>query len=462
VDYIVLISKATHVDADWLGVADRLADKHGGEVIAFDSSPIELKKRLAGADAPRWLCWVARPQELGALPVAMMHRLARGLDDDPYPDCRWGIVTGRDAAVAMKVVDEEHPLLVRNVGASTSLASGCVERGRWFSEFTAGEQWIWNPGEGVHKVKGETDSTASIIGFLNEEKPDAFITSVQATEHDWQPGYKYRNGTFGHRDGALLGRALDGSEHVVDSPNTKVYLAVGNCLIGNIPATDDCMALAWIGSAGVRQMIGYTVPTWFGYAGWGVLDYFVEQPGRFTLQDAWLVNQHALAWKLGRMNPKLLAEEPAPGTIRGSGDAAGLLHDRDVTVFYGDPKWDARMAAGPLRWNEEIVESPPGEFTWTITPQAGRETFAPVDTNGSQRGGRPLVLLLPQRFGKLEMLEGGQWNPVLGDDFVLVPNPGGDRADGMGPASWLYFVLVPNPGGDREPPARMVIRFKVD
>ena len=46
--------------------------------------------------------------------------------------------------------------------------------------------------------------------------------------------------------------------------------------------------------AGVRQMIGYTVPTWSGYAGWGLLDYFLEQPGRFTLCEAFHANGHAL------------------------------------------------------------------------------------------------------------------------------------------------------------------------
>ena len=72
-DYAVIISKATHADADWSAVADRLAKKHGGEVVEFDLSPVELKKRLGAADAPRWLCWVARPRELGAMPVAAMH-----------------------------------------------------------------------------------------------------------------------------------------------------------------------------------------------------------------------------------------------------------------------------------------------------------------------------------------------------------------------------------------------------
>ena len=71
----------------------------------------------------------------------------------------------------------------------------------------------------------------------------------------------------------------------VDSPNAKVYLPIGNCLMGHIDGPD-AMALAWMNDVGVKQMIGYTVPTWFGYAGWGMLDYFVEQPGRYSLTEA--------------------------------------------------------------------------------------------------------------------------------------------------------------------------------
>jgi zinc protease len=151
-----------------------------------------------------------------------------------------------------------------------------------------------------------------------------------------------------------------------------------------------------------------------------------------------MASQHALAWKLGSLKPDLLTEDPEPGSSSGNGDAAGLLHDRDVTVFYGDPKWEARLAAGSLRWKETLVEDPPGDFTWTITPQAGKETFAPVDTNGSQRGGRPLVLLLPRRFDSIKLLEGDAWKPMPGDDFILLPNPGAETA----------------------PPDKIVIRFR--
>jgi hypothetical protein len=167
-DYAVIVSKATAKDDEWRDVAIKLVEKHQAGLVVFDRSPEELKQRLGGKDAPRWVCWVARPQELGALPAAQMHRLARGLDDDPYMDCRWGIVTGRDAGVAAKVVAEEQPLVIRNVGGGTSFAADCVERGQWFSEFKAGEYWVKDPGGKAVMKQGEADSTGSIVKFLNE------------------------------------------------------------------------------------------------------------------------------------------------------------------------------------------------------------------------------------------------------------------------------------------------------
>ena len=41
-----------------------------------------------------------------------------------------------------------------------------------------------------------------------------------------------------------------------------------------------------------------TIPTGYGYGGWGCLDYFVEQPGRYTFTEAFLANHHALVQRL--------------------------------------------------------------------------------------------------------------------------------------------------------------------
>ncbi len=411
-DYVVVVSQETQSDPAWAKVVQRLQTAYQAEVLSFAASVVETQAGLQRAQ-PRWVCWVARPVELGPKSAYAMHQLARDNDADPYEDFLWGIITGRTAADALKLAAPADSLVIRKVGAGTSFASECVESGYWFSEFKAGEVWTKDgPGKAV-KGQGAADSTESIVQRLNAGQTDCFITSGHATEDDWQPGYRYRNGTFGHRDGVVIGKALDGKVHEVHSANPKVYLPIGNCLMGNVPPKDDCLALAWLSTGGARQMVGYVEPTWFGYAGWGVLDYFIEQPGRFTLSQAWLANHHALLWTLG---------EAKAGRVKAN--VRGLEFDQNVTVLYGDPRWSAKLAPAALRWEETLTESPAGVFTWVIRPKTGGQTFAPVDQNGSERGGRPLVAFLPRHAAGWELLAGAGFQPVLADDFVLLPNPG--------------------------------------
>ena len=164
------------------------------------------------------------------------------------------------------------------------------------------------------------------------------ITSGHATERDWQIGFRFRSGQFRCADGRLYGLDTQKAKHPIDSPNPKVYMPIGNCLMGHVKDRD-AMALAWMNSAGVTQMIGYTIPTGYGYGGWGCLDYFVEQPGRYTFTEAFLANHHAL---IHRMN------DPATDART----QQRLRGDRDVVAFYGDPKWSAKMAEMPKYYDQ--------------------------------------------------------------------------------------------------------------
>ena len=103
-------------------------------------------------------------------------------------------------------------------------------------------------------------------------------------------------------------------------------------------------------------------------------------------------------------------------------DARGLLYDRDTVAFYGDPAWQARMAPAPRAWEQTLTEKD-GVWTFEIKPARGEKTFAPINQNGSQRGGRPLVAFLPRRIKDATILEGASLNPVVTDNFILVPNP---------------------------------------
>ncbi|MBV9124720.1 MAG: hypothetical protein JO112_15295, partial [Planctomycetes bacterium] len=58
-----------------------------------------------------------------------------------------------------------------------------------------------------------------------------------------------------------------------------------------------------------------------------------------------------------------------------------------------------------------------------VRPNRGAKSFEPVSTNGSQRGGRPLFAFLPHRVQDVQILEGGDLQPLVTDNFVLVPLP---------------------------------------
>jgi zinc protease len=425
--YTVVVSTQTAGDGSWSKVVETLKAKHSARIFKFDKhvdeSLVALKESM-----PRHIAFVATPTESTREFVAAVHRLTRRVDDDPYTDALWGIVTGYDAENALNIVQASSPLLVKKVAAGTDIdLAACVE-GVWYCELKKNRMVRKLPNGAAVEERGPDDTTRALAATLADYRADLFVTSGHATERDWQIGFAYRNGSFRSQGGRLFGHpsgadSNDGDPFEIQSDNPKVYLAVGNCLMGHIDS-QDAMALAWLNSAGVRQMAGYTVLTWYGYAGWGMLDYYVEQPGRFNMAEAFFANQQALLHRLETEFPEVARENPEPGKTRGRGDAAGLLHDRDVLAFYGDPAWDARLAAGPLRWEQSLVEKD-GKWTLTITPRAGADTFKPVNKNGSQRGGRPIVALLPRRIGKVEIESGADLKPLITDDFVLVPLPAG-------------------------------------
>ena len=271
---------------------------------------------------------------------------------------------------------------------------------------------------------------------MTADAADLFVTSGHATERDWQIGFRYRNGQFRSAGGKMFGVTTDGQRFEIRSPNPKVYLPIGNCLMGHIDGPD-AMALAWMNSVGVHQMIGYTVVTWYGYGGWGVLDYFVEQPGRYTLSEAFHANHHALIHRLeSYFDGAVDADFPvgshnipaSPPNQAGqslgltAADSRGLLWDRDTVAFYGDPAWPARMAEQPKAY-DQLLSIDGDTYALTIKPKRGKDSFQPINTNGSQRGWRPIVQFLPHRICDVRVISGIDLDPVITDDFILVPNP---------------------------------------
>jgi zinc protease len=401
--YMVVVKKSTLKDPAWQEVVTALQKKYGGALASYETSIDEVLGDLQ-KEFPRHTCFVASPEEATREFVANVHQLTRKLDDDVYTDTRWGILTGYDAANALAIARHSEPLVVKKVASGTEFATEMVTEGQWYDELVKNKHVSKEPGGKAVQLKGPDDTTKSIVDLLNVYQPDLMITSGHATERDWQLGFRFRNGQFRCADGRLYGLDLRKAKHPVASPNPKVYMPIGNCLMGHVNDRD-AMALAWMNSAGVMQMLGYTIPTGYGYGGWGCLDYFVEQPGRYTFNEAYLANHHALVQRM---------HDPATDART----RQRLRGDLDVVAFYGDPKWSAKMVEMPGYY--EIKD---GTYTLTITPRRGEDSFKAVNTNGSERGGRPMVQFLPDRIKDVEILAGADLKPVITDDFILIPNP---------------------------------------
>ncbi|MBO94272.1 MAG: hypothetical protein CMI32_05160 [Opitutales bacterium] len=432
-DYCIVVSKPTAEDEKWAKVVLALEKKHGAEILLYEKSVKEALPSLRKS-FPRYACFVARPKETTKEFVKAIHRMTRTLDDDPYTDLFWGILTGHDADNALAIATTSKPLVIRNSLACTEIALERCEEGKWFCELRKGHGVAKEKGEKEKDIRLPQDTTNLFVKELNQGKPDLFVTSGHATERDLQLGFRYRNGVFRCKDGTLFGSDLSGKRHIVQSPNPKVYMPIGNCLMGHLDGPDS-MAAAFLESAGVRQMMGYVEVTWYGYMGWGCLDYFIEQPGRYTFTEAFFANHHALIHRLetcfpdiarakpgNRLRAKPKPSEQARKLGLGSTDAKGLLFDRDIVAFYGDPAWRAKMANGKLNWKQTLIQKG-DEYRLVITPQGGPNSYAPVNENGVQRGYRPFIAFFDKRLRSAEVVSGKELNPIITDNFILVPNP---------------------------------------
>ncbi len=415
--YAVVVSAATYADQDWKAVADALVAKHTGSLIRYD----DLQDALPQLQAllPDYIGFVARPEEAHRQFVAQVHYLTRQLDSDPYTDALWGIVTGYEAADALRIVNAREPLTIRRAMSSMGPDSlHRMEGGFASSETDASKFWRKRAGK-LAEIKVAPDAAASLAESFNNGETELVVTSGHATERHWEIGFTVRNGEFRHDNGQLYARTTDKQRVNITSPNTKVYIGAGNCLIGHIDRRD-CMATAWLHTGGVNQMVGYTVVTFHGFGGWGVLRYF--DSGRHTLAESFFLNTQALLHRL-ETNYRANARDQiadydhrrAGATLARyaeNGELAGLLWDRDTVAFYGDPAWAVRMPASESSWNQ------------TLTFTNGHGRFEITTTRAGQWGDRPLIAMLPVRLRNITITNGTNHNPIVTDNFVLLPLTG--------------------------------------
>ena len=168
------------------------------------------------------------------------------------------------------------------------------------------------------------------------------------------------------------------------SPEPKVWIASGNCLFGNANKSANSMVVTALSSGGAQQVVGYTVPSWYGKAGWGTLNTFFANTEATPLAHAFFLNNQLILKDILEKFPELMPvnfkarsiSEPSPEltefltALKNAGyaqnqEALGLSHDRDTLAFFGNPLSVAILdpkspSKSPWRVSPQIKSTPDG------------------------------------------------------------------------------------------------------
>ena len=122
----ICISKTTAALPEWKQVADNLLNQTKGAQLLILDDLNNCAAALRGVNA-RYAAFVAQPGEIDYILVNNIHRATRQIDDDPWGDCIWGIITGYTAADALRIAKARTPLHIKRVLATTNVDAGRME-----------------------------------------------------------------------------------------------------------------------------------------------------------------------------------------------------------------------------------------------------------------------------------------------------------------------------------------------
>lgn len=334
--YAIVVQKDVAA-GPWGEVVQCLERKHEGKTFTYEQSPEDIREEV-GAYQPRYVCFVCPPTEHFPNFAVVANQFCRTLDDDPYVDAIWGIITGFDEQHALELAAAEPVVIKRAFTKTLGTWLNWVQEGDYVTEWTRdrGQLGAKKPGEDFSVLTGgptnDADDAKYVFGLLAEDKHDLIIGSGHGGHHDWMLMYPRGSGYLTAKEGRLTVTA-PGVELPLSGSRPKVYWAVGNCLTG-VVNTDrnsfrNSYALAWMNN-GVKQYIGAVQSTWYEL-NWNMADWFLKQQGRWTFAESLFL--------LRQWSHYLLTENVVTGR-----DREGTEFTDGIFVLYGDPALDARVA----------------------------------------------------------------------------------------------------------------------
>ena len=388
--YAVVISEAAYAKSDWKTVADSLARKHGAageaKLITWASSVTACKADLA-AFKPDYIGYIARPAtECNAAFVAAVSRLGRDLDDDPYGDAVWGIITGYEAGDALRAISES--LTVKTVLAASGNLSYEPPLQRFYQgigmtcdSYTKTDYLFPGKSGKIYtedrRPQGEKDRIKLVGPWLDaasldievagqgkiEGPVDCIITGGHGNVNLWQCHYNDpgSEGYMQSAGGKLYGVPFGGSTFPINAATPKIFWCATNCLMGN-PNSADNMVYAAFHTGHAVQMFGFVNSASGGdeFMAWGIYDRVTKSAGRYTLAEGFFLANNLAQFELRHSTGQL---------------TTSLVRQyMDSTVFYGDPAGDVtfhdfgdscKVYKETIDWT--ITEGKTASFTYTLT-----------------------------------------------------------------------------------------------
>jgi len=404
--YAIVVSKSTFNDPSWHKVVEGLKEKYDGSVFIYEKDVFDVKCDLARL-APDYVCFVARPSEANPEFVKKVNRLIRELDDDPYPDAVWSILTGFSHEDALRIV-HCNGFTVRRVLSGTAAGwLDYVREGIATSETQYCKMWIKYANGCIKEVRGPKDRTLLLASLLNTNRFDIFITSGHGYHNRWQLHYPETGyeGFFKSKRGRVYGEAYNGTIRYINSTNPKIYFGLGNCYIGSI-INEDSMPLAWIHSGHAYFYSGYVIEEGpRSYMLGGIPAYFFVQDN-YTWAEAFFANGISLIFDM---------LHNTPGT-----DPSWLRTDIDGAALYGEPALNVRVdrVVKPL-YSKHIHVEPIGDGLYRITVKVRMNRDGKPGWNGKW-GNRHPVIILPFRVENITVLKTNAYKAVVLDNAVLL------------------------------------------
>jgi len=431
--YAVVVKNSTYNDPEWKQVADTLLSIHNNSdarLFTYTSSVTELQSELSDF-MPEYIAFVCKPvTDVTRKKVQYMTSLVRHLDEDPYYDAVYGIVTGYVAADALRSVTDTLRIktgLNETDGPIMSIKTGPINGtpSVTYVHHASGNSTTQSIGDDRIPFIANTltEGVDITVGGIEYKAPiDIFGTGGHGTVNAWQAHYPDigSEGFLRSENGQLYGLPNGAAQIPINKTTPTVYLAINNCLIGK-PDDINNMVYAWSHTGGSVFMFGYLVNTSASHSGFSTRTRMTMEG--ITPAEAYFLSQNNYVWTI----------ETAPDSYSknhniGHWPLTGFSFNLKETVVYGDPKANVYVnegdgtsySCGGIRTDiEDSVESGTGYITYTITMTKETDNLAPY--SGWQRDARP-VIPLPHRIKPetVEILQDDSYSHVVVDNLVAI------------------------------------------